>query len=267
MRVIFKTISYITFLLISFNVNAQTDKTNSDLEAIIATLTDYIEGSTNGQPKRLKKAFHNDLNLYYNRKGEFAAWSGKAYIEDTKEGKPTGESGRIISIDFVKDIAVAKVEISHPEKPVPYIDYFMLLKIKGQWTIIHKMFTKQSREALNELPVIAEAIMNYINGTANGEPELVKKAFHKDLNLYSIANDTLRTWNGQNYISGIKVGNKNSRVGRIVSIDYENNAAIAKAEIVIPGRRVFTDYFLLLKYNGLWKIIHKSYTSVPISKK
>ena len=115
----------------------------TETEQITATLLDYIEGSTNGQPKRLEKAFHPDLNLYYNWNRSFKIWSGKAYIEDTTEGKPTGESGEILSIDYVNDIATAKVRISHPEVEIPYIDYFMLMKIKGHWTIIHKMFTKE----------------------------------------------------------------------------------------------------------------------------
>ena len=116
----------------------------SEFELISQTLTDYIEGSTNGQPDRLKQAFHPDLNLYYVKNDDVAVWSGKAYILDTKEGEPTGERGKIISIDYENNAAVAKVEISHPKNPVPYIDYFMLLKVKGKWTIIHKMFTKRS---------------------------------------------------------------------------------------------------------------------------
>lgn len=119
-------------------------KAQNDETLIRKTLTDYIEGSTNGQPDRLKKAFHKDLNLYYIKDGNLRTWAGTAYIADTKEGKPTGESGKILSIDFENDIAVAKVQISHPDNPVPYIDYFMLLKIKGQWTIIHKAFTKKT---------------------------------------------------------------------------------------------------------------------------
>lgn len=116
----------------------------SEFELISQTLNDYIDGSTNGQPDRLKQAFHPDLNLYYVKNDDVAVWSGKAYILDTKEGEPTGERGKIISIDYENNAAVAKVEISHPKNPVPYIDYFMLLKVKGKWTIIHKMFTKRS---------------------------------------------------------------------------------------------------------------------------
>ena len=50
----------------------------------------------------------------------------------------------------------------------------------------------------------------------------------------------------------------------ITSIDYENNAAQAKVEIDMPGmKRLYTDYFLLLKMEGRWKIVHKSFTYRP----
>lgn len=71
---------------------------------------------------------------------------------------------------------------------------------------------------------------------------------------------------GEKYISNVKEGKKTSRIGRIISIDYEKDAAIAKAEILIPNWRVFIDYFLLLKYEGSWKIVHKSYTWRDIPK-
>jgi hypothetical protein len=103
--------------------------------------------------------------------------------------------------------------------------------------------------------------MDYIDGTANGEPERLRKAFHPDFNLYTVtAEDSLRIRSGEAYIANVKEGEKANRIGRIISIDYEKDAAIAKAEIVIPNWRIFTDYFLLLKYEGTWKIVHKSYT-------
>ncbi|BFP43180.1 hypothetical protein FGF1_40250 [Flavobacteriaceae bacterium GF1] len=122
---------------------AQSDTDGPDMTQITETLMDYIEGSTNGQPNRLKTAFHPDLNLYYVKDGELKVWSGKDYIADTKEGKPTGEIGKIIAIDYENDIATAKVQISNPRSSTPYVDYFMLMKINGKWTIIHKMFTKR----------------------------------------------------------------------------------------------------------------------------
>ena len=95
----------------------------------------------------------------------------------------------------------------------------------------------------------------------------MKRAFHPDFNLYTVTDqDSLRIRSGETYIANIKLGEKANRIGRIISIDYEKDAAIAKAEIVIPNWRVFTDYFLLLKYEGSWKIVQKSYTWREIPK-
>ncbi|MFT5892004.1 MAG: hypothetical protein ACI9Y7_002111 [Dokdonia sp.] len=132
----------ILLILLVF-VGAQNCIAQSDDVLIRETLTKYINGSTGGQPALLKEAFHPDLNLYYVKNNTVATWSGVAYIADTKEGKPTGEKGKILSVDYENNAAVAKVEISHPDNPTPYIDYFMLLKTNGTWTIIHKMFTKK----------------------------------------------------------------------------------------------------------------------------
>jgi hypothetical protein len=119
----------------------------------------------------------------------------------------------------------------------------------------------QTENSKSEIEQITETLMDYIEGTAIGEPDRLKKAFHPDFKLYTVTEkDSLRIRSGKDYISNVKTGEKSNRVGRIISIDYEKDAAIAKAEIVIPNWRIFTDYFLLLKYGGSWKIVQKSYT-------
>jgi hypothetical protein len=134
---------------------------------------------------------------------------------------------------------------------------------KTLFIILLVCFTMHFSSAQTEHENITKTLMDYIEGTANGEPNRVKRAFHEDLNLYTVAGDSIRVWNGQNYVGGIKEGNKSNRIGRIVSIDIENDAASAKIEILMPDRkRKYTDYLLLLKYQGQWKIIHKSYTYV-----
>ena len=71
---------------------------------------------------------------------------------------------------------------------------------------------------------------------------------------------------GEKYISNIKIGKKSYRIERIILIDYEKDAAIVDAEIVIWNWRIFTDYFLLLKHEGSWKIVHKSYSWLEFPK-
>jgi len=126
----------------------------------------------------------------------------------------------------------------------------------------------QNKNNKSEIEQISETLMDYIEGTGNGEPGRLRKVFHPDFNLYTVTEkDSLRIRSGEKYILGVKQGEKSNRIGRIISIDYEKDAAIAKAEIVVPNWRIFTDYFLLLKYEGNWKIVHKSYTWREYPKK
>jgi len=119
----------------------------------------------------------------------------------------------------------------------------------------------QTEAGKSDIEQITETLTDYIEGTANGEPDRLRRAFHPDFKLYTVTDkDSLRIRSGKEYIANVKKGEKSNRVGRIISIDYEKDAAIAKAEIVIPNWRIFTDYFLLLKYEGSWKIVQKSYT-------
>ncbi len=115
--------------------------------------------------------------------------------------------------------------------------------------------------AQTEIEEINKTLFDYIEGTANGEPDRLKRAFDEDFNLYFVSNDTIRVWSGKKYIENVKLGVKSNRIGKVISIDFEGNVAIAKIEILMPARkRIYTDYLLLLKVNNSWKIIHKSFT-------
>jgi len=136
----------------------------------------------------------------------------------------------------------------------------------GSFTSNAQTASMENRKS--EIEQISETLMHYIEGTANGNIDRLRIAFHSNFNLYTVTEeDSLRIRSGKKYIANVKEGEKSNRIGRIISIDYENNAAMAKAEIIIPNWRVFTDYFLLLKYEGEWKIIQKSYTWREYPKK
>ncbi|WP_250432613.1 nuclear transport factor 2 family protein [Hanstruepera flava] len=125
------------------------------------------------------------------------------------------------------------------------------------------LISAQSQSGTTDIQEISETLMLYIDGTQNGKPEKLKKAFHPDFNLYTVTEeDSLRIRSGAKYVSNVKEGKISNRIGRIISIDYENDVAIAKVEILVANR-IYTDYFLLLKYEGSWKIVHKSYTWKP----
>lgn len=117
--------------------------------------------------------------------------------------------------------------------------------------------------AQSDKEAVTEVLTHYIEGTANGQPERLKTAFHPDFKLYFVKNDSVTAWKGSDYIGNVKAGKKSNRIGRIVDLDITNDAATAKVEIDMPDRkRLYTDYFLLLKTQGRWQIVHKSFTFV-----
>ncbi len=137
----------------------------------------------------------------------------------------------------------------------------------GMLMVVVTCMKAQTATNVSETDLIRSTLLDYIEGTANGEPDRLRRAFHPDFNLYTVTKeDSLRTISGASYIANVKVGRKNSRRGRILSIDYDQDIAIAKVEVVVPGWRDFIDHFLLLKYEGSWKIVHKSFTWSPASE-
>lgn len=157
--------------------------------------------------------------------------------------------------DFIKDV------FSHPDKIRGGIAEMTTKNDDRYSKIVQDFYTISNINFNTELEKINKVLLDYIEGTANGHPDRVRNVFHNDLNLYHIKNDSLVVWSGKNYVNNIKKGQKSNRIGRIISVDYENDAAIAKIEILMPKwKRIYTDYLMLLKINSMWKIIHKSFT-------
>ncbi len=104
---------------------------------------------------------------------------------------------------------------------------------------------------------IHAVVQKYLDGTAQGKPELVTEAFLPSLEIQWLGEgDTLRRRPGPEYIERIEVGKAVPREGRVVSIDATDKSAMVKVEIEWNDRR-YTDYMLLLKVEGDWRIANK----------
>ncbi|WP_199117951.1 nuclear transport factor 2 family protein [Pedobacter sp. ASV28] len=125
--------------------------------------------------------------------------------------------------------------------------------------------------AQSEQSLIENCIQNYIDGTSYNKPDNIIKAFYAEANLFlSHKEKPLWVVPISEYVSWFQKGNKgvfNGRLGKIISIEYYNDIAIAKAEIIIPEKKQeFMDMFLLKKIEGEWKIISKSASSKSSNK-
>jgi putative intracellular protease/amidase len=113
---------------------------------------------------------------------------------------------------------------------------------------------------------IKTTLSNYIEGTSYNNIERIQQAFYAEANLY-LENKEKEPWivPAEEYINWFKKGKEghfNGRIGNILSIDYNNSVAMAKAEIIIPNKKIrYVDMFLLKKVKQEWKIISKSASS------
>ncbi|MTI31112.1 nuclear transport factor 2 family protein [Xanthovirga aplysinae] len=129
----------------------------------------------------------------------------------------------------------------------------------------------QCAYAQTEQKEVKATLLNYIEGTSYNHPNLIKKAFFEKANLY-LTNKEKKLWivPAEEYAGFFEKGEKgkfNGRIGNILSVDIEEDVALAKVEILIPAKDTrFVDVFLLKKVEGNWKIMSKSATKHESNK-
>lgn len=112
-------------------------------------------------------------------------------------------------------------------------------------------------DAAPDFEDISEVVQKYLDGTQFGKPELVEEAFLPSLEVQWLGEgDALMRRSGPEYIARIEEGVEVPRYGRIVSIDATDRSAMVKVEIEWNDRR-YTDYMLILKVEGRWRISNK----------
>lgn len=106
---------------------------------------------------------------------------------------------------------------------------------------------------------------NYLKGHATGDGEYFKKAFHTEGNLIWIRDGKYTTRSFAEYIAGASgkpPADETQRKRRIGTVEVVGNAAVATIILDYPTVK-FTDYMTLLKINGEWKIVNKTFFAEP----
>lgn len=117
-----------------------------------------------------------------------------------------------------------------------------------------------SRQGAEEREVRA-ALEHYLAGHATGDGAHHKMVFHPDSKLYFNRDGRFSSRTSADYIAGSPgkpAADEALRKRRIVSVDVTGDAAMAKIELDYP-QTFFTDYFNLLKVDGKWMIVNKTF--------
>ena len=119
----------------------------------------------------------------------------------------------------------------------------------------------------SEEAAVREAIQHYFDGHATGQGEHFRKVFHPDAKLFFVREGKLTQWTAEEYISrapGKPAEDEAQRKRTIDSIDISGNAAFVKITLDYP-KVVFTDYMSMLKVDGRWVIVNKTFHARPKS--
>ncbi|MDQ4120086.1 MAG: nuclear transport factor 2 family protein [Acidobacteriota bacterium] len=107
----------------------------------------------------------------------------------------------------------------------------------------------------------------YIKAHATGEGSNLDKSFYPEAKIQGIRpdNNKLVSFKFEDYVKtfpGKPAADEAERKRRIESIEITKNAAVAKLVFDYPTVRI-TDYMLLLKIDGEWKIVNKIAQAEP----
>lgn len=108
---------------------------------------------------------------------------------------------------------------------------------------------------------VRAAIEHYFQGHATGDGAHYRKVFHPDSKLFFLRDGKLASWTSEEYIgraSGKPAADEAQRKRTIDWIDVAGDAAVAKLTLTYPTV-TFVDYMSLLKIDGEWKIVNKTF--------
>lgn len=114
---------------------------------------------------------------------------------------------------------------------------------------------------------IRHTLQYFFDGLDNLDADLIKQAFYPESQSFHITQEgsigkmAVSEWD--NSMQSVRANpdhpiNKNKSRKNVLYIDVTGTAASAKVEWIFPDF-MFTDYYNLLKINGRWYIVNKTY--------
>jgi hypothetical protein len=115
---------------------------SSDDAGVRAALTHYLQGHATGDASHMRKAFLPTAHIEGLRDGKFVSMTVDEYCSRFP-GKPAADEASrrrtIDTVDITGTAAMARVTLAHGQTTLR--DYFVLLKVDGEWRIANKTFS------------------------------------------------------------------------------------------------------------------------------
>jgi len=122
-----------------------------------------------------------------------------------------------------------------------------------------------SAQQASEEAAVRKPLEAYLQGHATGDARYMRQAFLPTAHVEGIRDGRFLSRTAEEYIAGFKgspAPDEAQRRRSIDQVDVNGDAAMARVTLVYPSGS-FTDYFVLLKVDGEWKIANKVWSRNP----
>ncbi|MHA1186107.1 MAG: nuclear transport factor 2 family protein [Candidatus Heimdallarchaeota archaeon] len=123
-----------------------TKENQEEIDAIKKAINHYIDGTCNQDYEEIFKGWHPDGKMMaFNEDGSLKIYDRSIWKDWYENAKPNSEITRtseILSIVYhgVSGNVKVKTVLDTPKETTIWTDYLNVLKIKGQWFIVNKIF-------------------------------------------------------------------------------------------------------------------------------
>lgn len=135
-----RVLAFVTLLILP--LNAPGDARQSDDSDVRSAVRQYLLGHSTGSGVEMRKAFLPTAHIEGMRDGKFVSWTVDEYVSRFN-GKPAADEASrkrtIDSVDVSGTAAMARATLVHG--PTTFVDYFVLLKVDGEWKIANKVYS------------------------------------------------------------------------------------------------------------------------------
>lgn len=113
----------------------------SDEALIKKTITDYLDGGTNGQVDRFKSAFTSDaIQKSVSKSGSMIGMSVNELASKIKPGAVMDRTTRLVSWSYAGVAATAVTETVYANSKI--IDLLNLVKVGNEWKIVSRVYSR-----------------------------------------------------------------------------------------------------------------------------
>jgi hypothetical protein len=142
----------------------------------------------------------------------------------------------------------------------------MLKTILPAFILIYSSLINSFAQSADEAAIKSIITSAYIEGIQNnGNIDDIRNGFHPSFSMLRLIDNEVKPFAIEEWITAIEKRKKEGNVssvrteGKFITVDITGSVAIVKLELYRQGKKTFTDYLVLYKFNEGWKIVSKTY--------